>query len=149
MDQSRRLEGQAADFMEQAHKAVLLEEKEKRAYDQRRVEEQSIGLIVDLVRGLMGMKLEKYSPLKDPPFGTVLVAIGNRGVPHDVIVINVSALARKEGLRKSIVKEALVATGCSLFTPRDFRVLAAWLRTEILEGRAQLPYRSVAMASGQ
>ncbi len=67
--------------------------------------------------------------------------MGPRGVPDDLAEVNVSWLARKDGISQTEVEEGLIAQGYVLFTSEEFRRLVASLGREILEGHVRLPYQ--------
>ena len=106
-----------------------------------------MGLTLDLAKVLLGMNVKRFTPLPDLPLGRVMLAVGQEGLPDDVRVINVSALAREANLEEVKVEETLVKEGHVLCTSRHFRELVAWLTQAILEGSARLPYHPQAIVS--
>jgi len=73
------------------------------------------------------------------PFDTVLVAIGQKGLPEDVRVVPLSSLARQSNRSESDIGEALRRRGCLLMTPQTFTTLVDNLRSRVLEGSLYLP----------
>ncbi len=67
--------------------------------------------------------------------------MGPRRVPDDLAEVNVSWLARKDGIPQTEVEEGLIAQGYVLFTSEEFRRLVDWLGRKVLEGRIRLPYQ--------
>ena len=75
-----------------------------------------------------------------PPFGRVLVAVGPKGVPDGLKVLNISSMSRAEGASELVVEKRLVTQGKLLITPKAFEQRMDWLAAEILAGRIGLPY---------
>ncbi|MDO8491366.1 MAG: hypothetical protein Q7T04_05060 [Dehalococcoidia bacterium] len=73
------------------------------------------------------------------PYGSVLVAVGPRGVPDDVNVISVSQWARESGRSEAAVEAALKARGQLLMTPDAFNRLMDSLEHGVLGGNVVLP----------
>jgi len=76
---------------------------------------------------------------KDPPFGTVLVCIGLKGLPDDVGVVSISRLARESNREESEVINELQQRGCLLFSEGAFSLLIDKLINDVQEGRLLFP----------
>lgn len=115
---------------------------------QRNIQDNQVGLVVDVVKELLGGRMQPrpHGAAKIQCFRRVLVGVGPEGVPDDLRVVNVSQLAREWNVSESAVEKALLAQGLSLFTLQIFDELAAWLGREVLAGRIRLPYRPSEMA---
>ena len=76
---------------------------------------------------------------RKPTFGTVVVAIGPKGLPDDVRVVSVSYRARESKRPESeIIKE--LRSGCKLlFSEEAFSLLIDNLSDEIQKGQLSLP----------
>ena len=82
-----------------------------------------------------------------PPFGKVLVAVGPEGVPGGMKVLNISSMARAEGISELVVERRLATQGNLLLTLKAFEQLVAWLGSELLAGNINLPYHPKATDS--
>lgn len=103
------------------------------------------------IGGLAGMLLHHKNPLetginaagstlgKKLPFGSVLVAIGQGGLPDDVKAIPLSALARQSGTTESAVRAAIVIKGYLLITPEVFVATMDGIEHLVLDGALSLP----------
>jgi hypothetical protein len=103
------------------------------------------------IGGLAGVLLHHKKPLetglnaarstlgKKLPFGTVLVVIGQRGLPDDVKTIPISALARQYGITESAVRKTIVTKGYFLITPQVFAAAMDDIEHGVLEGMLSLP----------
>jgi len=103
------------------------------------------------IGGLVGMFLHHENPIetglntasstlrKKLPFGTVLVAIGQGGLPDDVKAISLSALARQSGTTESAMRKAIVIKGYLLMTPEGFAAMMDGIEHLVLDGSLSLP----------
>jgi len=89
------------------------------------------------------------SNAREPPFGTVLVRIGPRGLPEDVEAVSISSLARESGQDESEVIERLLAGGNLLVSKESLSHLIDRLAGEILEGRLGLPVSAARLSQLQ
>jgi len=87
----------------------------------------------------IGKLLLSGNPPRDKPFGTVIVAIRNEGLPGGVAVIPLSRLARESDRSESEVKASLQAEGNFLITVEDFGHLLGKLEKKVLDGTLTLP----------
>jgi len=76
---------------------------------------------------------------EQPPFGTVLVCIGPKGLPDDVGVASISHLARESNRRESEVMNRLRESGHLLLGEDAFSLLVHRLIDDVREGRLLLP----------
>lgn len=76
---------------------------------------------------------------KEPPYGTVLVCIGPKGLLDDVEVVSISSLARESKRDESEIRDGLLAHGNLLFSDETFSHLIDRLNDEILKGTLGLP----------
>lgn len=76
---------------------------------------------------------------RKPVFGTVLVAIGPKGLPDDVHVVSVSCWARESKRPESEISKELRSGGKLLFSERSFSLLIDTLSNKILNGELSLP----------
>ena len=111
---------------------------------------EALGLLTDVAKLILGQGIQPRprKAREHPPFGRVVVAVGPGGFPGDLEVVNVSHLAREEGLAETEVEQALVARGYALFYSEEFKRLVVWLGREVLEGRIRLPYYSLGPDEG-
>ena len=109
-----------------------------RGQDQQALKEVGVDLLMSLFR------TEYRTPHRQtpqaPPFGRVLVAVGPKGVPDGLKVLNISSMARAEGASELVVEKRLVTQGKLLITPKAFEQRMDWLAAEVLAGRIGLPY---------
>lgn len=73
------------------------------------------------------------------PFGTVLVAVGKEGLPHNVTVVSLSRLARESGKEEQQVRDTLEELGHLLIEPDMFALLMNNLKRKILDGSVSFP----------
>ncbi len=141
-DQVRGLEEAAQEVLKRVQAASSSEMLIQQQYLGQAGARVAFGLLTDLVNLIVskGIPPKTLEPTEQPPFRTVLVTVGPRGVPDDLAEVNVSWLARKDGISETEVKECLIAEGYVLFTSEEFRRLVDRLGREILEGRIRLPY---------
>jgi hypothetical protein len=76
---------------------------------------------------------------REPPYGTVIVRIGPKGLPEDVEVVSISSLARESKQNEPEIMGRLLARGNLLFGEETFSRLIDRLAGEILGGRLSLP----------
>jgi len=103
------------------------------------------------IGGLAGMLLQHENPVeaglnavgaalsKKLPFGTVLVGIGQGGLPGNVEVIPLSELARQSGTMESAVRATIVSKGYLLITPQLFAATIDKIEKLVLDGALSLP----------
>jgi uncharacterized coiled-coil protein SlyX len=76
---------------------------------------------------------------KKVPFHTVLVAIGKNGLPDDVTVVSISALARNSHKFELEIMGNFAKDGYLLLDSRQFTGLINNLKSKVLDGSALLP----------
>ncbi|MFC1966460.1 hypothetical protein ACFLWI_05900 [Chloroflexota bacterium] len=86
-----------------------------------------------------GAKLAASVLSKDIPFGTILIAIGEKGIPEDVKAISVSRLARESNRSESEIEVSLKDNGYLLITPEHFTELLDKVESGVLDGSYSLP----------
>ena len=86
---------------------------------------------------------------RKPPFGTVLVHIGPRGLPEDVEVVSISSLARESKRDESEIMNGLLTRGNLLFGDEAFSRLIDKIACEILKGGLSLPVSAVRLSELQ
>jgi hypothetical protein len=103
------------------------------------------------IGGLAGMLMHHEKPSetalnaakstlgKKLTFGTVLVAIGQGGLPDDVKAISLSALARQYGMAESAVRKTMLTKGYFLMTPKVFAATMDDIEHVVMEGTLSLP----------
>ena len=149
-DQVRDLEEATQEVLQRVQAAVSVEILMQQHHFEQSADREALGLLTDVAKLLLGQGIQPR-PLKArerPPFRRVVVAVGPGGFPGDLEVVNVSHLAREEGLSETEVEQALVAQGYALFYSGEFKRLVAWLGREVLEGRIRLPYHSLGLMKG-
>ena len=82
---------------------------------------------------------DKASPA--PRLGKVVIAVGPGGLPEDLMVVNVSEVAEREGTTDGQVEAAYAEKEHVLFTVEEFKSMVSWLKDEVLSGRVSLPYQ--------
>ena len=80
------------------------------------------------------MVVETTPPALALQASAALEAAGPSGIPNDLLALNVSQLARKEGTCEGIIEQAMIEQGYALLNPQEFARLVARLEQEILEG---------------
>ncbi len=80
------------------------------------------------------------------PFGKVLVRIGPKGVPEDVVIISVSRLARESHRKEAQVIEKMRSQGYLLLSEEAFSLLITNLMDRIQKGNLVLPVASSQLA---
>lgn len=73
------------------------------------------------------------------PFGTVMVCVGPKGLPHDVRVVSISELARESNRPECETIQKLRKSGYLLFNQEAFSSLIHKLVIDVREGRLHLP----------
>ncbi len=141
-DQDKDLRA-AVDEVLQALRGELSIERSAKADYSRGEDRQALTEVgVDLLMSLF--RTEYRSPQRQtpqaPPFGRVLLAVGPKGVPDGLKVLNISSMARAEGTPELVIEKRLVSQGNLLLTPKDFEQRIAWLGSEVSAGRIGLPY---------
>lgn len=103
------------------------------------------------IGGWAGMLLHHENPVKAGldaagstlskklPFGIVLVGIGPGGLPDDVKVIPLSALARESKMTESTIRATIVSKGYLLITPEVFAATMDETEHRVLNGDLSLP----------
>jgi hypothetical protein len=86
-----------------------------------------------------GARLIQHVLDQKAPFGTVLVAVGKEGLPHDVAVVSLSRLARESGKEEQQVRDTLEELGHLLIEPDMFALLMDNLKRKVLDGSVSLP----------
>ena len=76
---------------------------------------------------------------RKPPYGTVMVCVGLKGLPDDVRVVSISELAREGNLSESETMQKLRKSGYLLFNQEAFSRLIDKLVIDVREGRLHLP----------
>ena len=101
--------------------------------------------------GFIGMLLHHHDPLitalkaagstlgRNHPFGTVLIAIGQDGLPNNVEVIPLSRFARDSKISESGVRAILASRGYFLTTPQIFAATMEVIEHRVLDGVLCLP----------
>jgi len=149
-DQVRDLEEATQEVLQRVQAAISVEILMQQHHFELAADREALGLLTDVAKLLLGQGIQPR-PLKArerPPFRRVVVSVGPGGFPGDLEVVNVSYLAREEGLSETEVEQALVAQGYALFYSGEFKRLVAWLGQEVLEGRIRLPYHSLGPDEG-
>ena len=103
------------------------------------------------IGGLAGMLLQHEKPVeaglnavgaalsKKLPFGTVVIAIGKGGIPEDVKVVPISALARKSKTTEAEVRTTIIGRGYFLIPPEAFATTIDKIEKLVLDGALSLP----------
>lgn len=76
---------------------------------------------------------------KERPFSKVLVCVGSRGLPDDVLAVSISQSARESNRQEFEVIHELQERGCLLFSEKEFSVLIDRLVADVRKGRLRLP----------
>ena len=76
---------------------------------------------------------------REKPFGTVLIAVGKRGLPKDLKIIPVSRFARESNKTEPEVEMSWKHDGSLLMSLEEFAELLDKVEREILDGSASLP----------
>ena len=146
-DQERDLEEATQQVLQRVQAAFSEEIVMQLHHFEQAADREALGLLADVANLILRQRIQpKALTREQPPFRRVLVAAGPGGIPGDLEVVNVSNLARREGMSEAEVEQALVAQGYALLTSEEFKSLVTWLRQEVLEGRIRLPYHPPKMA---
>jgi len=86
-----------------------------------------------------GLKSMLSTLAREKPFGTVLIAVGKRGLPEDLKIIPLSLWARDSNRKESEVEDSLKSDGYLLMTPEQFAELLDKVESGILDGSYSLP----------
>ena len=73
------------------------------------------------------------------PFGTVIVAVGPKGMPDDVEVISLSQSAREQRKAESEIAAAMEDRGYRLIEPESFLRTLDELKEQVLKGSVTFP----------
>ena len=76
---------------------------------------------------------------REVPFDTILVAIGEKGIPEDVKAISVSHRTRESSSSESEIKASMKDNGYLLITPEQFTELLDKVEQAELDGSVCLP----------
>ena len=76
---------------------------------------------------------------KKLPFGTVVIAIGKGGIPEDVEVVPISALARKSKTTEAKVRTTVIGRGYLLITSKAFATTIDKIEKLVQDGVLSLP----------
>jgi hypothetical protein len=76
---------------------------------------------------------------QEKPFGTLMVCVGAKGLPDDVVVVSISQLARESNRPETEILSKLQDDGYLLFSEQEFSVLIDRLVAEVREGKLHLP----------
>lgn len=88
---------------------------------------------------LIGAKFAVSSIATTLSYDTVVVRVGNGGIPDDVEVIALSSYARKQCTSESEARAVLHNRGYSLFEPEDFLTRLEEYKAKVLQGERTLP----------
>jgi hypothetical protein len=147
-DEASRLRALRSSILQQLDQAESLENAASYGHSQAKLITSWGGLVVGSAIKMMSKdkRLLAFSDHllenlggKDPPFGTVLVCIGSKGLPDDVGVVSISHLARESNREESEVINELRRRGCLLFSEKAFSLLIDKLINDVQEGRLLLP----------
>lgn len=110
--------------------------------NQRAITREIHGIVGDLVCWfLLGNVTPNMFPdSNDPSFWRVVVAVGAGGIPCDVTVFNVSAVARQKLKEEVALEDTLRSQGYLLFAPRKFEDIINWLKQKVTAGKIRLPF---------
>ncbi len=112
-DQDKDLKAAVDEVLHTLRGELSMERSAKANYtrgeDRQALTEVGVDLLMSLLR------IEYRTPQRQtpqaPPFGRVLVAVGPKGVPDGLKVLNISSVARAEGTSELVVEKRLVAQG--------------------------------------
>ena len=76
---------------------------------------------------------------KKLPFGEVVIAIGKGGIPEDVKVVPISALARESKTTEAEVRTTIIGRGYFLITQEAFAATIDKIEKLVLDGALSLP----------
>ena len=86
-----------------------------------------------------GVKLAESVLSKKVPYGTILIAIHEKGLPDDLKIVPVSRFARESNKTESEVETDWKHDGSLLMTPEQFAELLDKVESGILDGSYSLP----------
>ena len=86
-----------------------------------------------------GMGMVKSVLSKKVPYGTILIAIHEKGLPDDLKIVPVSRFARESNKTESEVETDWKHDGSLLMSPEKFAELLDKVEREILDGSYSLP----------
>jgi hypothetical protein len=86
-----------------------------------------------------GLNLANAVLSEEIPFGTVLIAIGKKGIPKDLKIISLSRLARESNTSEEKIRTTLQDKGYILITPERFDTAFGKMVSNILDGSVSLP----------
>jgi hypothetical protein len=86
-----------------------------------------------------GMGMVESVLSKKVPYGTILIAIHEKGLPDDLKIVPVSRFARESNKTESEVETDWKHDGSLLMTPRQFAELLDKVESGILDGSYSLP----------
>jgi len=89
---------------------------------------------------LVGAKLAGDDFSRTKAFGTVVVAVGPKGIPDDVLTGSLSRIARETGRTESEVRAAFEGRDYRIMMPDEFLWFLTELREKVLGGTATLPF---------
>ena len=99
-DQVRGLEEAAQEVLKRVQAAISSEMLVQQQYLGQAGARVAFGLLTDVANLIISRRIppKTLEPTEQPPFRTVLVTVGPRGVPDDLAEVNVSWLAQKAGI---------------------------------------------------
>jgi len=89
---------------------------------------------------LVGANLAGDDFTRTKAFGTVVVAVGPKGIPDDVLTGSLSRVARESGRTESEVRAAFEGRDYRIMMPDEFLRLLDELKDKVLGGTATLPF---------
>ena len=87
----------------------------------------------------IGLEHAKSDFSRTAPFGTVVVAVGPKGIPDDVKVISLSHCARERSRPESEIVAAIEDRGYQLIEPKSFLRTLEELKEQVLKGSVTFP----------
>jgi hypothetical protein len=147
-DQAVFLDSLKAKVMEEAEYARLREIVAKGEFRKEKLSKGiikfAVGTVGAAIAGQKNPLLEGVSSFKSAmeqkaPFDTVVIAIGQKGLPEDVTVLPLSRLARDYNRSETLIRDALKNRGYLLMTPLRFATLVDNLKSRVLDGFVSLP----------
>ena len=87
----------------------------------------------------IGLEHAKSDFSRTAPFGTVIVAVGPKGMPDDVEVISLSQSAREQRKAESEIVAAMEDRGYRLIEPESFLRTLDELKEQVLKGSVTFP----------
>ncbi len=157
-DQASHLKALYSSIRKQLDEAKGLEITASHGHSKAKRVTSSIGSAVDIAiqlasedKRVPGFSEHVFRNLgsKEPPFGTVLVCIGPKGLPDDVQVVSISELARESNREESEVINKFREGGYLLISEEAFSRLIDRLTTDVQEGQLLLPVPTEKLAEIQ